>query len=64
MKNNLVLLLLCLLLCTGVIKKVNERIQNKKVQVVVIPLANIVLLVLCCMLMITQSYNPFLYFKF
>ena len=64
LKNNLVLLLLCLLLCTGVIKKVNEHIQNKKVQVVVIPLANIVLLALCCMLMITQSYNPFLYFKF
>lgn len=64
LRTNLVLLLVCLLLCMGCAKKLYKFIENKKIAMILIPAVNTFLFLLCCMFLVTQSYNPFLYFQF
>lgn len=64
LRTNGILLIICAVLCTGIHKKIHTKICTLSVGRAVTVVFNTVLLALCFVYLITQSYNPFLYFQF
>lgn len=64
MKQNAVLFIIGIVLCTPVIKKLAEKLKANKAGSFVLPLVLIALFVLCVASLVGNSYNPFIYFNF
>ncbi len=60
-----VILAACIIGSTSIPKRICTKIfENKKIKPIAFNVFQIVIFVLCVMLLVSQSYNPFLYFRF
>ena len=64
LRTDWLLLVVCLILCTGVQKRIGRRLMLVKPGRAVVLVINMLLLAACFGYLVTQSYNPFLYFQF
>lgn len=64
LRTDWLLLVVCLILSTGVQKRIGRRLMLVKPGRVVVLVINMLLLAACFGYLVTQSYNPFLYFQF
>ena len=66
-KNNFILLIICIISSTPLLKNIVNKIKTtkfKKIINVLEPITYIVLLILTTAFLIDESFNPFLYFRF
>ncbi|MCM1307180.1 MAG: MBOAT family protein [Butyrivibrio sp.] len=64
LRTNGILLVICAILCTGVHKRIYDKVCTLSAGRAVTIAFNAALLALCFVCLVTQSYNPFLYFQF
>ncbi|MEH6942131.1 MBOAT family O-acyltransferase [Bacillus sp. JJ722] len=62
--NNMFWMIIAVFLCTPMMKQVTAKISNKAIKNGCLIVGNVFILVLCTAALISDSYNPFLYFNF
>ncbi len=78
--NNIIFFIIAIIACTPLIKWVKNRIDERFIiynqrhihvykainiyKYIVVPILNFVLLIICTVLLVGETYNPFLYFRF
>ena len=65
-QSNALLLVIAIVISTGLVKRVYEKLAEKKSVLVryVVPVCSILVFLLCTAYLVDATYNPFLYFRF
>ncbi|MGE7925454.1 MBOAT family O-acyltransferase [Viridibacillus arvi] len=62
--NNIFWIVIAILLCTPLIKVIREKVCKGAMYKDCLIIVNIMILILCTAVLVSESYNPFLYFRF
>jgi alginate O-acetyltransferase complex protein AlgI len=57
-------IIMAVLLSTPIIKKIGEKLDQTKIGEIIVNVILIIMLYWCILLLVNNSYNPFIYFRF